>query len=353
VDNFLNWFVFMKIFIEEPEIACPLEDTELPKGKNFYFHSTIEGAVKFRKFINRTLNQLPLNYAEDWVKLFTARLDDPTFFELISAKLFYIIGGEFEYEVALKSGKKPDFIADFDGEKVIIEARCVSSGLLNENSAIENIKRGVHRWLPKDGYWIVISSYPKRSGSDSVKDIVKHIKEAFVKIENGELFKMENFNISRTGLRFSITRTTGKSSVSSIKTCLYTREYLQMKLKNALERKSTQVKGSPLLKFLSLNLDFMYVDTDTEKVDECIFGFDGLFQPKRVTDGLYAGLLVFFNCNYGGYAREPVLYIHPNHKDKIPPKMLQLKHKYLENGIMVTKETQIPNMEDLFDFVRA
>jgi hypothetical protein len=137
---------------------------------------TNQKAIECRRFLNENLSLLPKNI-QDYIRSKAYPQWKSTFFELIVARVLQELGATIEIEQTNSEGRRPDFIARFADETIIVEAVSpvfnsdAGETLKNRNPLFKIIESN----FPQ-GWRIGVWKLPKIGPNDSKKEFEGTVK---------------------------------------------------------------------------------------------------------------------------------------------------------------------------------
>ena len=166
--NFTNLF-------SEPEIEdeSVIDDETYMEWLN---RNTSRRAKYSRALLNKNISKVPDEWKEKLIKDLSNRWSS-AFFELIVARVIQVLGASITVE-EIQSGRNPDFIADFQNDKLTIEATStITDANFREFTKLnEDLIRIIERATPENWSFIV-HNLPKIGYSDSKKEFSKTVSE--------------------------------------------------------------------------------------------------------------------------------------------------------------------------------
>jgi hypothetical protein len=321
---------------------------------SWLLRSTLPRARAAREFLNNNLSALPGSFAEKLRRDLENRWQS-AFFELIVARTLQVLGGAIKSEEVTPSGRRPDFMANFEDGSIVVEA---TAPLFEEEVQAEQrdhspLKRILEGLVPL-GWSVLIRELPRIGPADSKKEF-KAAAQGLLKVpqeaEYNELDELiERRAILSNGiLEVSLVRAREGYPAIVGGPGYGTYGDSISRIKRAVQRKRQQVRTAQGPVFLAINASG--VTSSFEDYDRALFGEDclvlgqplrnefratGVFSRQSDSPPTYAGVIGFtevgFRC-----VRDPVLWLHPRFTGPLPSGLLALESRVLdmESGIKV------------------
>lgn len=317
--------------------------------------STLPRARAIREYLNRSLAALP----PDAAKRLCHRLRrDPPFgrpyFELVVGRFLQVLGAEVEFEPTGLGGVGVDWRARFpDGTAAYIEA---TSPVYNQIGTRERLRReallGVIEEEAPAGWWIAPRKLPDIGLNDSRRELRGTLQRLFAGLPDPANIKIENrLSIGaplRRG-RIELEVWAGNPTMSPIAMASMGAYYddSAVHVGDAVRAKRRQARAFPG-EIVLLAIDAPSHGPDVESFDTSLLGriliqlneagvtgysfeADGALAAQRAAE--YAGVLAFSRVSVLG-ANDPILYRHPRYSGALPGPFLDLRHRFLEGGLI-------------------
>ncbi len=165
---------FTNLFSEpEVEDESVIDDETYMEWLN---RNTSRKAKYSRALLNKNISKIPDEWREKLIKDLRGRWST-AFFELIVARVIQVLEGSITVE-EIQSGKNPDFIADFQNNKITVEATSTitDAGFREFTKRNEDLIKIIEKATP-EGWSFIIHELPKIDYSDSKKEFNKTISE--------------------------------------------------------------------------------------------------------------------------------------------------------------------------------
>ena len=317
---------FTNLFSEpEVEDESVIDDETYMEWLN---RNTSRKAKYSRALLNKNISKIPDEWREKLIKDLRGRWST-AFFELIVARVIQVLEGSITVE-EIQSGKNPDFIADFQNNKITVEATSTitDAGFREFTKRNEDLIKIIEKATP-EGWSFIIHELPKIDYSDSKKEFNKTISEmmdSLPEIGEGNFIELER-ELSKGKINLNLFYKVSK--IKRLTGAMFGETYgFTNRIAKSMndKRKRKQAKSSEFPVILAINLDGMigsFEDFDVslfghswENVSYNTIGFDadGIFTTRidKAKKPTYAGILAFLNVGLWGWHEDPILYLnHP------------------------------------------
>lgn len=317
---------------------------------SWLLRSTLPRARAARYFLNINLSALPRPFAQKLRRDLENRWQS-AFFELIVARTLQALGGVIESEEVTPSGRRPDFLADFEDGSIVVEATAphFEEEVQAEQRDHSPLKRILEGLVPA-GWSVWINELPSIGPADSKKEFkaaAQELLKAPQDIECDERIERRAV-LSHGVLEISLVR--AKEGYPAIVGGPGYGTYSDSisRIKRAVQRKRQQVRTAQGPVFLAINASG--VTSSFEDYDRALFGENCLVlgQPPRnefratgefarQSDGppTYAGVIGFKEVGFGCVC-DPVLWLHPRFMGLLPSRLLALETRVLDVASGIT-----------------
>lgn len=323
-----------------------------------------------RQFLNECLGKFPVTIQDKFKHDLKERWT-PTYFELIVARFLQEMGAEIELEVENSEGRKPDFLAKFDDEVVIIEAKVPTFNKAAFDSQIHQIPllELIEANVP-DGLGVIVWELPNIPPSDSKKEFRKAIEAIFHSLSSTSISLPIELaqEISQGVIRIQIFHyeTIGRKVLAEPPVTLW--DDSEKRIKSSIKKKRSQVRSSDAPVLLALCASFLNDKEDFDmallghsyervgihrEVIETGFSPDGIFSPVGSNAPTFSGALVFLNFAHFVPCSMPILYRHPRFEGKFPDvfEILELRTYDRQQKILKVEEAKPNNIIERIGFV--
>jgi hypothetical protein len=299
--------------------------------------STEEEAVIYRRFLNANFLKIPETWRENLYSDFRTKEWQDVFFELFVARTLQILGGFIEVEVPNeKTGKRPDFIARFPNNSIVVEATVKKTNLTFHNQIRQNrdeLCGFIEPCIPV-GWTAAIWKLPKIGPSDSKEEFKKIVRDLLSKIPEKPSSESEPISITyhfSTGeLRLNLLPYRRSKAIVSYGFVTGSDDTAKQ-IPKALRQKSKkgQVREADYPVILAISSSSM--NDELEDYDEALKVF------HRRASETYAGVMVFTSLSYRQVVPDPVLYLNPSFSGMLPPELYALQSRtYSDQGVVIT-----------------
>lgn len=329
----------------EPSISDDSAGSRGEPPTEWLKRSTHPRAQAARRFLNRNLHALPPEYRSVLHRTLHERWHS-AFFELVVGRTLQILGATIEVEPGDASDKRIDFVAHFPNGTIVVEA--VSP--VFDSEVGETIKRRnplldiVESESPPD-VWVMVNSLPDLGPQDSRKPFRRTIRKLLVDATQvgyspvdvaGEL---PEGTVSLTLMKKGPDVPPGRSV--GVEPALTSWDNTEQRVRRAVTRKRRQVKEAAVPALVAVHATG--ISSSYEEFDQALFGRDvstmdsrgRLLGTRFQADGIFAtgsgeptwaAALAFVNVGFLG-GPDPVLYLHPRFKGRLPDTLLTLEKR--------------------------
>lgn len=350
-----------RVHFPEPEVPdlrwARYGDTD--RHSDWLDRSTLPRAVRIREFLNRSLDALPDEAADNLSHRF--RHDPPfgrVFFELVAGRFLQVLGATVEHEPVGRGGKKVDWRATFDdGSTVLVEA---ISPAYNARAAKEHRRiaalLGVIEAVAAPGWWIYPRELPKLGLSDARRDLRSIVRRWMADLPDPAGYSSDHRLVldaitpaGRVALELwpgSNGRPT-QSPIAMVSMGAFIDDST-LRVAVAAEAKRQQARAFPG-EVVLVAIDAPFGGPDLEDFDTALLGStsvvispdpdhgilgyrfrpDGALATQSRAD--YAGVLAFGRVGVFG-AKDPTLYRHPKFAGSFPDGLSPLRQRILVDG---------------------
>ncbi len=311
--------------------------------------STLPRAKDARRFLNFNLSKLPTCLAKSLCDTFKFKWQS-AFFELVVARTLQEVGAKVEVEVETESGSKPDFLAWFGEEGIVVEV--TSPEFLRKfdehnQRHISPLIEIIEKLVPR-GWSVFVKELPHIRPCDSKREF-KGVVTRLLTVEPPRSDN-ESKNI-REEICDGVIRLTlmakGKRHATIIGEPVFTyRGNAVSKIRRAVKRKRAQVRSSDHPRFLAIDTRF---GANFSDFDLALFGdgsgIVGEFIRKGESEPVFAGVLAFpevgFTCPY-----EPILYMHPRFSGRFPIELSVFERRVMKSDGQIVKHPALNRVLD-------
>lgn len=318
--------------------------------------STVPNARSAREFVNRNFALLPEFLRQRFSEELFQRWES-SFFELLIARFLQVAGADLEPDRANAEGRWSDFIANFGGERVVVEATCIDARpeLSREREANERLFRYFEgEILP--GWEVLLYHLPRLGGNDSKRELKSAIRQSAPQEPPiHEKDRREVRRMLRGGLlefRWIPSGEDARQSVIAGGPFYSWSGSSAARISSAVRAKRRQVRAEALPVILAIGVrDWPW---DFRDFDESLFGVScgivrgspprmvrsefrptGYFARRHEKPPTYSSVLAVLNPGFV-YRSEPVLYLHPRFTDSLPSAFRDLEVRCLSESGIVT-----------------
>ncbi len=319
--------------------------------------STVPNARVAREFVNRNFALLPEFLRERFSRDLFQRWE-ATFFELLIARFLQVAGADLEPNRPTPDGHWLDFIANFEDERVVVEATCIDARpeLSRERETNERLFRFFEGEAPP-GWNVLLYHLPRLGGNDSKRELKSAIRQsAPQEAPNHEKDQREVRRMLRGGLLEFCWIPSGEDARQSVIAGgpFYTWSgSSKARIGATIRHKRPQVRAETLPVILAIGVrDWPWGFRD---FDESLFGISvgvvrgnpprqvssesratGHFARRSEKPPTYAAVLAVLNPDFV-YRSEPVLYLHPRFTGSLPRALRDLEVRSLSKKGIVTE----------------
>lgn len=348
---------------------------EAARQVDWLHRSTLTQAIRIREFLNRSLGALPVDAAANLAH--RLRHDPPfgrVFFELVVGRFLQVLGADVEHQPTGLGGVNVDWRATFrSGETVLVEA---TSPVYNLEAYRERLRRealvGVIEDAAPGGWWIHPDELPALGLHDARGAFKRVVRTLLSDLPDPAGYSSEN-KLRREG---SIDegpvvlelwpgrggRPTG-SPIAFVSMGAHVDDS-PLRVAVAARAKRHQARAFPGEAVL-LAIDAPFGGPDVESYDVALFGStvmrlslegevagysfrrDGALVRQRQAE--YAGVLAFPRVGMFG-AIDPIVYHHPRFGGSLPAELVDLRHRFLEDGKIRDVAAQRTGIVDAIGF---
>jgi hypothetical protein len=289
--------------------------------------STGARAREARRFLNFNLAALPMDCR---IRICRALETSwrTAFFEMVVARTLQALGARLEYEVATASGSRPDFLAWFGDQALVVEATSPEFFLAYEkNRQHVGPLESVIREAAPAGSAVLIWELPEIGPAQSKREFKRVVAQLFRDLPrqgDGDSLDVER-SFGNGVIRFKVVARRADHSATVEPGFSYWPELLDSihRIRRAIKRKRVQVRDSSHSRLLAIAGRFgatSFSDFDRALFGDSAGGLRGEFMTEGQGEPAIAGVLVFsevgFTC-----PSEPVLYLHPRFRGTLPTEL--------------------------------
>jgi len=335
---------------------------------NWLARSTQPRARAIREFLNVNLGyfspkhakRLAQKLSQDW---------QPFFFEIVVGRYLQVLGAKLEYEPDGSNGTHVDYRATFpDG--VVVSVECVSKRFNQEAQQTVERNGKLARMLAEVGPtgWIIeFKRFPEANSADEFRPYVENARQFYSTLPeptaNGRHVEFACEGVSGQMELEAIPFPKGTLANHLGPTVTFMDNSI-VRLKDALVDSHKRRQGRGAVQPVFLAIDCPFNGPDAEDFDQALFGQtvdhrdidSGMslgitFNPNGllVTDKdiPFAGVLAFLRLSLVG-AADPVLYLNPYQRWKLPAALASHETRVCTSGIRRTGATR----ERIIDQIR-
>jgi len=306
--------------------------------------STLPCAQANRQFLRENLAKLPLEYRRYFAKELRTRWDS-AFPEFILAKTIQELDGNFSLEQKNSSGRRPDFLVNFNEYQLVIEVVSPKFDCEGDSERIKDapLLEFINRYSPQ-GWSIDIIQLPQIGPQDSRKDFKKLFQQACNSLpaepEKKWYYVNQQIHKDRLHLGFFPEKLGHEAIIGSRMYPFGDVKDRKDRIQQAIKRKRKQVRAETLPVLLAIHGSGYGVTFDdfdralfgevftfignSDSVEKTQFRPNGLFLESGKEGGkpTYAGVLAFERIDLTRRS-DPVIYHHPRFTGELP---MQLKN---------------------------
>jgi hypothetical protein len=342
----------------------------------FLARSTLPRSERIRAFLNRSLDELG-SPARDGL-CHRLHHDPPfgrVFFELVVGRFLQALGATVDYQPVGAAGRNVDWRATFpSGALIYVEA---TSPAYNQVAYQERLRRerllGAIEEATPPGWWVIPRDLPKIGLHESRREFRRVVESL-----------MADLPASREGLSFEnrLQRTGGtargpvvlelwpgdpRDTPMAMASMGAHVDDSEVRLARAVREKRDQARAFPG-ELVILAIDAPWGGPDREQFDTALLGHsvmhldldhkpshysfrrDGALAKQRTAE--FGAVLAFQRVGvFGG--PDPVLYRHPRCADPLPPELLVLRQRFLEEQAIANIEATRTRIMDSIGFPAA
>ena len=319
--------------------------------------STLPRASRIREFLNRALDALPDDAADNLAH--RLRYDPPfgrVFFELVVGRFLQVLGATVEHEPVGRRGKRVDWRATFDdGSTVLVEATspAYNAGAAKEHRRLEALVGAIEAEAAP-GWWIYPRELPKLGLSDARRDLRALVRRWMADLPDPAGYSSSHRLVldaimpaGRVALELwpgSNGRPT-QSPIAMVSMGAFVDDSA-LRVTVAAEAKRRQARAFPG-EVVLVAIDAPFGGPDLEAFDTALLGSTAVlispdpdrgilgyrFQPDGALSTQsradYAGVLAFGRVGVFG-AKDPTLYVHPRFEGPFPAGLAPLRRRAVE-----------------------
>ncbi len=327
-------------------------------------------ARECRRFLNESISALPSEYQETLFNALRERWNS-AFFELIVARFLQELGASISIETASSTGKRPDFVAEFSDQKIIVEAiapiiNSVAGDIAkNRTPLLDFIEANI-----PEGWSIGVCDLPNIGPADSSQDFKSIVRQMLAidppSANSPDLDLVEKLPIGTIHLRLLPTYKQGGIAWDPPISVIDNTEH---RIRHAVKRKRKQVRSSSAPVLLAIGASG--ISSDFQDFDIALFGRtcgsyneqrelihigfipSGAFNNKAEGPPTYAGVLAFTEIGFLP-CPAPVIYRHPRFPGQFPQSILQLEQRIYDarNGKIQVQPSTIIDLPHKLRFVQ-
>lgn len=359
------------MWFQEPLSA---DDSSASRGEHttaWLKRSTHPRAKAVRRFLNDNLVAMPLDHQAVLYTMLHERWHS-AFFELIVGRTLQALGATVEIEPGGASDTRVDFEARFPDAAVAVEAVSpVFGSEMGETAKRRNPLLDIVEAESPPDVWVMVSSLPDLGPQDSKKQFRRTIRRMLAgvgKVESSPVDVTEELPEGTIRLTL-MKKTAGATPGRSIGTepVLTTWDDTEERVRRAVSRKRRQ--GREAVDPALVAIHATGVSSSYEEFDMALFGrtvatmdpSGHLLGTRFETDGVFckgtgeptwAALLAFLNVGFLG-GPDPILYLHPRFKGRLPEALLNLERRQYDAGAgaITSIEPRLTNVLNELDFV--
>jgi hypothetical protein len=344
-----------KVWFPEPTTV----DGSSARNHETWFHwisrATSEKGIRSRQFLNENIAKVPEAWQSKLYHNFRTRDWHTVFFELIVGRTLQILGASIEVEQSVEeTSRRPDFRAQFPDRAVTVEAtvpelnRVVGKRMDWNEELVEIIES-----LTPEGWSVQVWHVPELGPNDSKREFKRTIAQAFAGVPTQPPADATPIEITdRFGADLRLTLWPGRigGRVAGVRGVASGVDDTEERIRAAVTYKKKQVRNStsPVVLAISASpfgglddfdqalygLTFESVDQQGKTI-RTGFKPTGVFGRNRPEPPTYAAVLAYRSVGFTEVV-DPVLYLHPRSKAKLPEALMNLQVRSLDsNGVQI------------------
>lgn len=331
-------------WLAEPSIKDDPHKNRREHTLDWLARSTSAKARECRRFLNESLSKFP-HEVQEYFHHYLSERWHTTFFELVVARMLQELGADLAYEITNVDGKCPDFVAQFQDRRIIVEAIAPT---FNASIGVEARNRIplleiIDSKIP-EGWLVGVWELPKIGPSDSKQEFKRTIARLLdIPPPTKDATDLELTADFPSGvIRLHLWPGSSRSRRVAMEGVYTTFDNSEARIRHAIRQKRPQVRGSNVPVLLAIQASG--ISSSFEDFDIALFGRtyesynergelvetgfmpSGEFNNKSDKAPTYAGVLAFLDIGWLG-GPGPVLYRHPRFSSELPESILILEQR--------------------------
>lgn len=323
----------------------------------FLGRSTLPASTTIRRFINGNIAGLPSSCAQPICRSIHSERFHEANLELIVGRTLQVLGAKrLRYELVQPTGRRPDFLATFDDGRVFVDATHPdwNSEVTREHRKDERLIAVIEEVIPA-GWCYIVHQLPDVGLADSTKPFRAAIEAAFAPlpplIAGTQVVASADMSL-HFHLELIARPSRGRAWLAGPARAVW--DSAETRIRDAVRKKRRQLRSlaHPVIVAIGGALGAGLDDYEIalfgrsfERLNESRVvverGFDrtGLFASASTKPSTLAGVLVYVGMDLTT-GRDPVLFLHPRFRGKLPQAVLRLQVRTLtESGPHVAAAT--------------
>lgn len=333
--------------------------------------STLSRAKEMRRFLNEHLAALPEENQSKIYKDLRHRWRS-AFFEIIVVRTMQLLGASVLMETETQSGSRPDITACFEDVEIVIEATSPTfNSELGEDAKLRTPLLDIIEAHAPEGWSIAVETLPEIGPSDSKKEFRREVKKKLTLPPPSPEAKEQIISVTvsqgEVVLKLFPKRYADDRAIIIEPGYAYFDD-TESRVRRKVKSKRKQVRDVEASVLLAI--DGKGLSSDPEAFDRALFGSSAeVLNENRQTERTffdangafmsgegeptYAGVLAFFELGFGDGC-DPILFLHPRFKGKLPQELLQLEqHTYVGDSGVQVEPSQNSGFLKQLNFVRV